>query len=184
MYPGQASISISVTNRVDVLCGAKRPGHFDGVATVLTKLFHLVQPKRAYFGKKDAQQVAVVHGLINDFKFPIELVAVDTVREDDGLAKSSRNVNLLDAERNEAPALYRSLQEAKQLVESGERDVATIKAQIERTIKNNTSGTIDYVAIYSYPELKPLNKLDGQFIIALAIQFSKARLIDNIIMAI
>lgn len=184
MYPGQASVSISVIDRVDVLCGAKRPGHFDGVATVLTKLFHLVQPNRAYFGKKDAQQVAVVHGLITDFKFPIELVAVDTVREEDGLAKSSRNVNLLDSERKEAPALYQSLQKAKQLIESGERDVEMVKMEIERTIKKNTSGTIDYVAIYSYPELKPLDKLDGQFIIAIAIQFSKARLIDNIIMEI
>lgn len=91
---------------------------------------------------------------------------------------------MLDSERKEAPALYQSLQKAKQLIESGERDVEMVKTEIERTIKKNTSGTIDYVAIYSYPELKPLDKLDGQFIIAIAIQFSKARLIDNIIMEI
>lgn len=113
MYPRPLSVQVVVKERVDVLCGKSRPGHFDGVATVLTKLFHIVMPTRAYFGMKDAQQVAVVDGLIRDFHFPIELVAVPTVREADGLAKSSRNVYLSEEERKEAPALYAALKKSE-----------------------------------------------------------------------
>ncbi len=106
-------MTVKVHERVDVLCGKSRPGHFDGVATVVTKLFHIVMPHRAYFGMKDAQQVAVIDGLIRDFHFPIELIVVPTVREEDGLAKSSRNVYLSERERQEAPALYAALQKEK-----------------------------------------------------------------------
>ena len=113
---------MKVHKRTDVLCGKSRPGHFDGVVTVLTKLFHLVQPNKVYFGKKDAQQVAVVDGLVNDLNFPLQIVAVDTVREHDGLAKSSRNVYLTEEERAEAPALYHSLQRGVELIKAGEEN--------------------------------------------------------------
>ncbi|MED4281448.1 pantoate--beta-alanine ligase [Priestia megaterium] len=181
MYKSSRSVAITVTDRVDVLCGQKRPGHFDGVATVLTKLFHIVTPDRAYFGKKDAQQVAVVDGLIEDFNFPVELRAVDTVREADGLAKSSRNVYLTDKEREEAPVLFKSLQSALQLLESGEKQVEILKETIRKEIEQHTSGKVDYIEVYTYPELKTIKKAAGKIIIALAVQFSKARLIDNVI---
>ncbi|MGG1270808.1 pantoate--beta-alanine ligase [Priestia aryabhattai] len=181
MYKSSRSVAITVKDRVDVLCGQKRPGHFDGVATVLTKLFHIVIPDRAYFGKKDAQQVAVVDGLIEDFNFPVELRAVDTVREADGLAKSSRNVYLTDKEREEAPVLFKSLQSALQLLEGGEKQVEIIKGTIRKEIEQHTSGKVDYIEVYTYPELKPIKKAAGKIIIALAVQFSKARLIDNVI---
>lgn len=181
MYKSSRSVAITVTDRVDVLCGQKRPGHFDGVATVLTKLFHIVTPDRAYFGKKDAQQVAVVDGLIEDFNFPVELRAVDTVREADGLAKSSRNVYLTDKEREEAPVLFKSLQSALQLLESGEKHVEIIKQTIRKEIEQYTSGKVDYIEVYTYPELKTIKQAAGKIIIALAVQFSKARLIDNVI---
>nr|WP_019417597.1 pantoate--beta-alanine ligase [Anoxybacillus sp. ST70] len=182
MYPHEPSVTVKVHERVDVLCGKSRPGHFDGVATVVTKLFHIVMPHRAYFGMKDAQQVAVIDGLIRDFHFPIELIAVPTVREEDGLAKSSRNVYLSERERQEAPALYAALQKGKAFIEAGERDVEKVRQAIVHHIEQHTSGVIDYVEIYSYPELKPIQTLQGNIIIALSVRFTNARLIDNIVM--
>lgn len=184
MYPSAPSVKVVVQERTDVLCGKSRPGHFDGVATVLTKLFHIVMPTRAYFGIKDAQQVAVVKGLIADFNFPIELIAVDIVREEDGLAKSSRNVNLLPEERQQAPVLYKSLLEAKNAIETGERHSERVIKQITEMITSESNGLIDYVEIFSYPQLKPLEKLEGTIIVALAVKFSKVRLIDNSIIHI
>ncbi|EMT47411.1 pantoate--beta-alanine ligase [Anoxybacillus flavithermus] len=182
MYPHEPSVTVRVHERIDVLCGKSRPGHFDGVATVVTKLFHIVMPHRAYFGMKDAQQVAVIDGLIRDFHFPIELIAVPTVREEDGLAKSSRNVYLSDRERQEASALYAALQKGKATIEAGERDVETVRKAMIDYIERHTSGVIDYVEIYSYPELQPLQTLRGKIILALAVRFTNARLIDNIVM--
>jgi pantoate--beta-alanine ligase len=184
MYPHSSSVRVVVQERTDVLCGKSRPGHFDGVATVLTKLFNIVLPTKAYFGIKDAQQVAVVEGLITDFNFPIELIAVDIVRENDGLAKSSRNVNLLPEERRQAAILYKSLTAAKVAIGGGERDPYVIKSLVSNMITSETNGQIDYVEIYSYPQLKALEKLDGTCIIAVGVKFSKVRLIDNIILEI
>lgn len=181
MYPNEPSVKVSVQDRTDVLCGKSRPGHFDGVATVITKLFNIVMPTRAYFGKKDAQQVAVLEGLIADFNIPVELIAVDIVRENDGLAKSSRNVNLLSKERQEATVLYHSLQAAEAAINEGERNPVNLIRMISGMITNESTGTIDYVKIYSYPQLKPLEKLEGTIIIALAVKFTKVRLIDNYI---
>lgn len=180
MYPGEMSIAVSVRKRVDVLCGSKRKGHFDGVAAVLIKLFNIVTPDQAYFGMKDAQQVAVVDGLIHDYNFPIELVPVETVREEDGLAKSSRNVYLTEQERKEAPALHASLQAAKEQIDQGEKNPEAVRSFIKDYIETHTSGMIDYVEIYSYPQLTEADTLEGKLILALAVKFSKARLIDNI----
>lgn len=183
MYPYEPSVTLTVNRRTDVLCGASRPGHFDGVATVLTKLFHIVQPDKVYFGKKDAQQVAVVHGLVTDFNFPLEIITVDTVREEDGLAKSSRNVYLTAQERVQAPILYQSLQKAVEMVHDGEKDPNRLISSIEDMIRTETSGEIDYISILSYPELEKVDQInENDMIIAIAVKFSKARLIDNIIL--
>ncbi|MCM3666635.1 pantoate--beta-alanine ligase [Mesobacillus subterraneus] len=182
MYPGTASITVSVVERTNVLCGKSRPGHFDGVATVLVKLFNIIQANRAYFGLKDAQQVAVVDGLIKDFNFPIQLIPVETIREEDGLAKSSRNVYLNDEERTQAPELHKSLQLAKAEIEKGERDPKQVIELVNTHINNHCNAEVDYIEIYSYPGLKELETLAGKIIIALAVRFSKARLIDNIIL--
>ncbi|WML40347.1 pantoate--beta-alanine ligase [Neobacillus sp. OS1-2] len=184
MYPNVPSVKAVVKDRTDVLCGESRPGHFDGVATILTKLFTIITPTRAYFGKKDAQQVAVVAGLIADFNFPIELIAVDIVREADGLAKSSRNVNLLPEERQQATILYKSLQTAKNAIDQGEQNPSMLMSLITEMITQGSNGQVDYVEILSYPQLKPLEKLEGTIIIALAVKFSKVRLIDNVIIQI
>lgn len=184
MYPHFSSVRIVVQERTDVLCGKSRPGHFDGVATVLTKLFNIVMPTRAYFGKKDAQQVAVVEGLITDFNFPIELIPVDIIREEDGLAKSSRNVHLLPEERSSAKVLYKSLVAAKEAIEAGEKNPQTIKNLVSNIITSETKGHIDYVEVYSYPQLKAKENINGTCIIALAVKFSKVRLIDNIILEV
>ncbi|OCA90905.1 pantoate--beta-alanine ligase [Bacillus sp. FJAT-27225] len=182
IYPSRPTVKVAVEARTDVLCGKSRPGHFDGVATVLTKLFSIVQPDKAYFGLKDAQQVAVVDGLINDFNFPVQLVAVDTVREEDGLAKSSRNVYLTEEERKEAPALYRALKEGREAFENGEKNPDKVIDIIKGIIERETNGQIDYVEIYRYPSLEPVEKIEGKCIIALAVRFSGARLIDNILL--
>jgi pantoate--beta-alanine ligase len=183
MYPYEPSVTLTVNKRTDVLCGASRPGHFDGVATVLTKLFHIVQPDKVYFGKKDAQQVAVVHGLVTDFNFPLEIITVDTVREEDGLAKSSRNVYLTAQERVQAPILYQSLQKAVGMIHDGETVPDRLILSIEDMIRTETSGEIDYVSILSYPQLEKVKQItENDIIIAIAVKFSKARLIDNIIL--
>lgn len=184
MYPNDPSYTVSVQNRVDVLCGRSREGHFDGVATIITKLFHLVQPDRAYFGMKDAQQIAIIDGLITEFYFPVELVAIETVREEDGLAKSSRNVNLTEKERKKAPVIYQSLILAKEKILRGECNKEMIKKVISSLIMEETSGKIDYIEILSYPDLKELQVLTGTIIIAVAVKFTNARLIDNITMAV
>ena len=181
MYGDGISVKVKVEKRTNVMCGKSRPGHFDGVATVLTKLFNIVMPHKAYFGLKDAQQVAVVEGLVKDFNFPIEIVRVPIIREEDGLAKSSRNLYLLESERNEAKELYTSLALADKLIAQGERDPQVIKEAVRGHILGNTSASIDYIEIYSYPELEEVRRLKGEIIIAVAAVFASARLIDNII---
>ncbi|WP_445492234.1 pantoate--beta-alanine ligase [Niallia sp. 03133] len=181
MYPDTPSVTVKVHTRTNVLCGSSRPGHFDGVATVLTKLFHLVQPNHAYFGQKDAQQVAVVHGLIEDFHFPIKLIAVNTVREEDGLAKSSRNVRLSQEERKEAGILYQSLAAAREELIKGNNQLDDLIAHLKDKVEKESSGIVDYLEILTYPALEKINQPSGKVIVAIAVQFKKARLIDNII---
>jgi len=181
MYPRDPIISLSIVERTDVLCGRSRPGHFDGVLTVLTKLFHIIEPDRVYFGLKDAQQAAVVEALISDMNFPVQLVGVETVREDDGLAKSSRNVYLSKKERKEAVWLYKALEKGRKLLVDGEKNPAIIIKEVKDLITKHTSGTIDYVELYSYPDLKPVERVNQPIILAVAVKFSKARLIDNVL---
>lgn len=175
MYPRKSQITMGAGTLADVLCGKSRPGHFDGVLKVVTKLFHLVQPDLAYFGQKDAQQLAIIESLVRDFDFPLEIRRIATVREQDGLAKSSRNVYLSETERVEAPKLYQALQRGVTAARDGENPIP----QMTRFIQSETSGKIDYIELLSYPDLT--DAPNGQAILALAVQFQKARLIDNII---
>ncbi|ENH97318.1 pantoate--beta-alanine ligase [Gracilibacillus halophilus YIM-C55.5] len=183
MYNDEPTVQVTVKNRTNVLCGKSRPGHFDGVATVLVKLFHISNATYAYFGLKDAQQVAVVDGLINDFHFTTKIVGVPTVREKDGLAKSSRNVYLSANERQEATQLYTALTNAQQDMIDGEKNPVIIREKIKRYIEMYTSAKIDYVEILTYPALQPIETIDRTVIIAVAVYFSQARLIDNLIVS-
>ncbi|WP_422067263.1 pantoate--beta-alanine ligase [Sporolactobacillus shoreae] len=182
IYPNGSDITVKVHSKTDVLCGKSRPGHFDGVATVLIKLFNIVKPDTAYFGMKDAQQVAIVTSLVRSFHFPVKLVACPIVREADGLAKSSRNVRLSVEERKEAPELFKGLQAGLRGAKLGETRfdqlIATVKAYYA---KHLTLGKIDYVDVLNYPDLRRSGTLlSGRFIIACAVRYQNARLIDNI----
>ena len=181
MYPEELGIHLKVAHLAQVLEGAQRPGHFEGVVTVVNKLFNIVQPDYAYFGKKDAQQLAIVEKMVKDFNLPVHVIGIDIVREKDGLAKSSRNIYLTSEERREAKHLYQSLRLAKNLYEAGERDSNEIISQIAEYLNKNISGYIDDLGIYSYPNLIQQSKIHGRIFISLAVKFSKARLIDNII---
>ncbi len=182
MYPKEMGIKMTINQGTDVLCGRSRPGHFDGVITVLTKLFHIVQPNNAYFGLKDAQQFAVVNTLVTQLDFPVQLVGLPTVREEDGLAKSSRNVYLSEIERKEATSLYSGLKLGQKLIVDGIKNPATIITEVKKFISNNTSGKIDYIELLSFPKLKSITTINQQVILAVAVKFSNARLIDNIIL--
>lgn len=180
IYPTELATKLHVVKRVSVLDGADREGHFDGVVTVLTKLFHLVNPDNAYFGQKDAQQVAVVSGLVEDYFFPVNLRIIATIREADGLAKSSRNVYLTETERKEAPVIHAALQLGRALIESGETDETKIVQVMTDKINEQTSHEkIAYLALYAYPEFTPVTDWSKGIIIAAAVKYSKARLIDN-----
>jgi pantoate--beta-alanine ligase len=179
MYPDQPVVTVSVHRRTDALCGKSRIGHFDGVATVLTKLFNIVTPDKVYFGMKDAQQVAVVKGLVEDFNFPLEIIGCETKREPDGLAMSSRNVYLEVNERKEASHLRSVLKKAEKWLLEG--DSGETEQKMIKYLEEQTSGTVEYCKILSYPELLSPIGCDEKLIIAVSVRFSKARLIDNII---
>lgn len=181
MYPGKLEMTITVGHLAQVLEGKKRPGHFDGVVTVVNKLFNIVQPTNAYFGKKDAQQLAIIEKMVEEFNHTVHIVPIDIVREADGLAKSSRNIYLTDEERKEAVHLSKSLELAQQLYDQGERNSEVLINEITQYLQNHVSGEIVEVAIYSYPELEEQVTISGQIFISLAVKFSQARLIDNII---
>lgn len=180
MYPRTGTIEISPGAQAKALCGQTRPGHFDGVLKVLLKLFNIVTPDHSYFGMKDAQQLAIIETFVEDFNFHTTIERVPTIREQDGLAKSSRNVRLTERERLEAPAIYQALQQGREVFEK-EKDAEKTIACIQSFITKNTSGKIDYVSLLAYPSLEPWTKKDEEVIIACAVQFEKTRLIDNII---
>ncbi|PID22875.1 pantoate--beta-alanine ligase [Sporosarcina sp. P3] len=182
MYPRKSGISILPGEQASRLCGASRPGHFDGVLKVLLKLFNIVDPDESYFGMKDAQQLAIIETFVEDFNLRTSIARVPTVREEDGLAKSSRNVRLLEHERNEASAIYRALSQGKRSYYEGVplQEVAKI---VRKVIEEETSGTIDYVEVLAYPSLEEKIDDTDEVILAAAVQFTHARLIDNIIMS-
>ncbi|TCK04504.1 pantoate--beta-alanine ligase [Phorcysia thermohydrogeniphila] len=180
MYPEGYSTYVEVEGITEVLCGAKRPGHFRGVATVVTKLFNIVKPHRAYFGKKDFQQLKVIERLVRDLNFDVEVIGCPIVREEDGLAMSSRNVYLSPEERESATSLYRALKLAKELIEKGERNPETIKSKMEEFILSHPHvKAIDYIEIVDSETLKPVDEIKEGTLIALAVFVGNARLIDN-----
>ena len=182
MYGDGYQTFVTVEQVAKPLEGALRPIHFRGVATVVAKLFHLTKPHVAVFGQKDAQQVVVISRMVKDLDFDCELIIVPTVRESDGLARSSRNVYLTPAQRKEAPVLYASLQEAADAVGNGERSAKPLTAAIRAAITSRTSGSIDYVSVADGDTLRELATLEhGQHIlVSLAVKFGTTRLIDNI----
>lgn len=183
MYPQNGGILIHAGKQATVLCGASRPHHFDGVLQVVAKLFNIIQPDHAYFGQKDAQQVAIIETMVRDYNFPVKLCIVPIVREEDGLAKSSRNVYLSTQERALAPAIYEALQKAKQaLLESG--NIAASIQQATQYIKENTRGRIDYISLLSYPNLTEATHETEQVLLAAAVYIGKTRLIDNVIFSV
>ena len=183
IYPAEMGIHLSINQRVGVLCDRSRPGHFKGVITVLTKLFNIIAPTYSYFGMKDAQQVAVVDLLIQQLNFDIQLRMIPTVREADGLAKSSRNVNLSEVERSQAPLIYQSLKTAETAIINGDVDASNVTKTVTTELKA-AGGVIDYVEILTYPDLLPVDTVNQTVIVAVAVNYQRARLIDNIIVKI
>lgn len=183
MYPVNYGTYVSVDSDITkILCGRSRPIHFRGVTTVVSKLFNISMADKAYFGQKDAQQLAVVMRMVSDLNMNIEIVPCPIVREADGLAMSSRNTYLSEVERKEALVLSRSLRNAETEIKGGETDIAKIKAEITNTIKTSKIADIEYVEAYTFPNLQPCGrKLTEQTLIALAVRFGTTRLIDNII---
>ena len=186
MYPSEDMTWVEVTGDVTkVLCGRSRPIHFRGVTTVVSKLFNLAQPDRAYFGQKDAQQVQVLTRMVKDLFFNLQLRIMPIVREADGLAKSSRNTYLSAEERQAGLILSKSLKQAQSLFSAGERDPQKLVAEITAMIKTEPMADIDYVEIYQMPDLNECQEqLVGQNLLALAVRFGKTRLIDNTILEV
>ncbi|WP_330583382.1 pantoate--beta-alanine ligase [Sporosarcina obsidiansis] len=182
MYPHPSSIRILPGEQATRLCGASRPGHFDGVLKVLLKLFNIVDPDESYFGMKDAQQLAIIETFVRDFNLRTTISRVPTVREEDGLAKSSRNVRLEKSERNEASAINRALVAGKKRYYEGV-PLQEVEKIVRKAIENETSGTIDYVTALAYPSLNEGFNQTEEVIIAAAVKFTSTRLIDNIIMS-
>jgi pantoate--beta-alanine ligase len=181
MYPEPLDCAIEVGRVAEHLCGRFRPGHFRGVATVVMKLFQIVQPDRAYFGEKDAQQLAVIRRMVADFNVPIEIVGVPTVREADGLALSSRNQRLQPGERRAATVLYKALKAASAQVAEGVRDAAGVRQAAREVVEREPAVRLEYLEIVEPHEMQPVERIDGPVIAAGAIWVGGTRLIDNVI---
>lgn len=181
MYPKKLTFSLSVIEQANVLCGRNRPGHFDGVITVLLKLFNLVQPTNVYFGMKDAQQLAIVHAFVEQFNLPINIIGIETVRNASGLAKSSRNVYLSEEEKHLAESLQESLNHGAELIKTGEYNVDKILDKVQTEFLNSNNYNFEYLELLSYPALDEIKIVDSTVILAIAVKYNQARLIDNLI---
>ena len=180
MYPSVFSSWVDVEKITERLEGASRPGHFRGVTTIVAKLFNIVQPTRAYFGQKDAQQVVVIKRMAADLNMDLEIVTVPTVRESDGLAMSSRNIHLSPKERQAATVLFKALALAQSLTSGGEQDAEKIRDQMAALIRTEPLAHLDYVSIADAENLEELDLLDRPAVASLAVRIGKTRLIDNI----
>jgi pantoate--beta-alanine ligase len=180
IYPPGFDTWVNVQALTQPLEGIHRPGHFLGVTTIVAKLFNIVRPDRAYFGEKDAQQLRVISKMVKDLDMAIEIVPVPIVREPDGLAMSSRNVNLNFEERNASTCLYKSLQLAQSLYVSGERNAQEIRSRVQRFILTEPLALIEYVSIADNETLEELDYIDRSALISLAVRFGDTRLIDNL----
>lgn len=184
IYPENFQSYVEVREITANLCGAKRPGHFLGVATVVNKLFNIIKPDKAYFGQKDAQQCQVIKRMVLDLNMDVEIIICPIVREADGLALSSRNVYLNQEERKQATVLSQALFKAQELIRDGERDSTTIKNIMEKMITQKPLAKIDYISIVDEITLQDVQHLNQNILIALAVKFGNTRLIDNIILEV
>ncbi len=182
IYPDGFGTSVDVGEVAAPLEGTRRPGHFRGVATVVLKLFETVRPLRAYFGQKDAQQLAVIRRMVRDLNLDVEVVAVPTVREADGLALSSRNVYLSPAERKAAPVLYDSLKLAQEMWTRGVRDAEAIRRRVQELLDGEALAETDYVSIADPETMRELERIRGAALVSLAVRFGRTRLIDNLVL--
>jgi len=182
MYPPGYQTWVEVDGLATPLEGSVRPGHFRGVTTVVAKLFNVVQPQRAYFGQKDAQQAAVIRRMTTDLDFPIEIIVCPTVREADGLAMSSRNSYLSPEERQAATVLYRALNAAKDAFDSGEKDAGTLRHLMAGIIQAEPLATMQYVSCADYDTLEELDTFRGKALLLMAVYIGKTRLIDNFVL--
>jgi pantoate--beta-alanine ligase len=180
MYASDFSVSVEETSLSNTLCGKSRPGHFRGVCTVVAKLFHVLAPSAAVFGEKDFQQLAIIRRMVRDLNFPIEIIGAPTVREEDGLACSSRNEYLNQAERQQAPVLRAALLEAQRLVARGERAALIILDAARKVIATAPLARIDYLELVNAESLQPIESVQPNSLVALAVFFGQTRLIDNI----
>ena len=180
MYPGHFTSFIDTTETTELLCGAVRPIHFRGVCTVVGKLFNIVCPDKAYFGQKDAQQLATVKRFVRDLNFPVEIVACPIVREADGLA-SSRNTYLNAEERQAALILSQSLKKGREAIEAGERDSQKVIDIIRKNLETEPLARIDYVEVVDFENVQRTAKIEGETLVAIAVYIGKTRLIDNFI---
>lgn len=181
MYPDSFLTFVQVEELGKGLCGKSRPTHFRGVTTVLTKLFNIVKPDRAYFGQKDAQQLVIVKKMVEDLNMYVEIIGCPIVREADGLAISSRNTYLSPEERNDALFLNKSLKLAKNLIENGEKNISIIKNEMKKTILSGNNNSIDYIEFVDTKTLNPVSEIKDKVLIAIAVKVGKTRLIDNIV---
>jgi pantoate--beta-alanine ligase len=182
MYPAGYQTWVQVEALTNPLEGAMRPGHFRGVTTVVAKLFNAVQPAKAYFGQKDAQQAAVIRRMAGDLNFALEVVVCPTVREPDGLAMSSRNAYLNPEQRRAATVLYRALNAAKEAYEAGERDAEVLRAIMRETLATEPLAHMQYVSCADYDSLEELKTASGKALLSMAVIVGKTRLIDNIVL--
>ena len=181
MYPGSYKTYVNVSDLSDCLCGEFRPGHFKGVATVVTKLFNIVNPDIAYFGQKDAQQAIIVKKTVGDLNIPVQIKVMPTIREKDGLAMSSRNAYLNKEERQDATVLYQALILAKNLIREGNINASDIIRKMRRLINKKKRAQIQYISIVDLKDLKPVDKIRDKVLVALSVWIGKTRLIDNIV---
>jgi pantoate--beta-alanine ligase len=182
MYPGVSEIVVEAGRLGDVLCGASRPGHFRGVLTVVAKLFHILQPDRAFFGQKDAQQAILIQRMVAELNFPVAVDVGPTVREPDGLALSSRNAYLSAAERAQAPVLFRALRRAETLLASGERQASRLEQEMQVMIQSAPGAVLDYARVVDCWTLEPLTMVEREALAAVAVRFGGTRLIDNLVL--
>ncbi len=181
MYPEKNLTWVNVTKLTEPLCGQFRPGHFRGVTTVCMKLFNIIMPDIAFFGQKDAQQVIVIKRMVADLNMPLEIVHCPTVRQDDGLAVSSRNQYLSPQQKKDATLIYKSLQKCREMVESGITDTGELLTQMRKIIRLIPSAKIEYVSIVNAETLENIDRISGKILAAVAIKVGSTRLIDNIL---
>lgn len=182
MYENDFCSYVDMSGLTEELCGKSRPVHFRGVQTVVSKLFHIIPADRAYFGQKDAQQLAIIRRMVRDLNYDIEIIGCPIIREEDGLAKSSRNTYLNAEERKAALILHKSLTNAKKQIASGERSAELIISSIRKDMETEPLARVDYIEVVSFDTIKPLEKLEGNVLVAIAVFIGKTRLIDNFIL--